>query len=59
MKLGSLIKVCLTETYSRVRIGKNLSDVFPVRYGLKQDDALSPFVFNYVLDYSIWKVQEN
>ena len=59
MKLGSLIKVCLTETYSRVRIGKNLSDVFPVRYGLKQDDALSPFVFNYVLYYAIRRVQEH
>ena len=27
MKLVKLIKMCLTETYSRVRVGKNLSDV--------------------------------
>jgi len=26
MKLVGLIKVCLTETHSRVRVGKNLSD---------------------------------
>ena len=26
-KLVRLIKMCLTETYSRVRVGKNLSDV--------------------------------
>ena len=38
-KLGRLIKMCLTETYSRVRLGKNLSDTFPIRNGLKQGDA--------------------
>ena len=27
MKLVRLIKMCLTETYSAVRVGKNLSDV--------------------------------
>jgi hypothetical protein len=31
MKLVRLIKMCLTETYSRVQLGKNLSDMFPVR----------------------------
>jgi len=30
-KLVRLIKICLTETYSRVRVGKNLSDMFPIR----------------------------
>ena len=34
-KLVRLIKMCLTETYSRVRVGKNLSDMFPIRNGLK------------------------
>jgi len=29
MKLVWLIKMCLTEMYSRVWVGKNLSDVFP------------------------------
>ena len=32
-KLVRLIKMCLTETYSRVRVGKNLSDRFPNRNG--------------------------
>ena len=27
-KLVRLIKMCLTETYSRVRVGKNLSEIF-------------------------------
>ena len=30
MKLVRLIKMCLTEMYSRVRVGKNLSDLFPI-----------------------------
>jgi hypothetical protein len=39
MKLVTLIKMCLAETYSRVRVDKNLSDVFPIRNSLKQGDA--------------------
>jgi hypothetical protein len=56
-KLIRLIKMCLTETYSRVRVGKNLSDMFPNRYGLKQGDALSPLLFNFALEYAIRRVQ--
>ena len=48
-KLIRLIKMCLTETYSRVRVGKNLSDMFPIRNGLKQGDALSPLLFKFAL----------
>ena len=40
-KLVRLIKMSLTETYSRVRVGKNVSDKFPISNGLKQGDALS------------------
>jgi hypothetical protein len=40
MKLVRLIKMCLNETYSKVRIGKQLSDSFPIKNGLKQGDAL-------------------
>jgi len=54
-----LIKMCLTETYSRVRIGKNLSDMFLIRNGLKQGDALSPLLLNCVLEYAIRRVQVN
>ena len=59
MKLVRLIKMCLTETYSRARIGKNLSVMFPVRNGLKQGDALSPLLFNFTLEYIIRPVQVN
>jgi hypothetical protein len=59
MKLVSLIILCPTETYSRVRVGKNLSDIFPSRNGLKQGVALSPLLFNFVLEYAIWRVYVN
>ena len=35
----------LTETYRRVRVGKNVSDRFPIRNGLKQGDAVSQLLF--------------
>jgi len=58
-KLVSLIKMCLTETYSRVGVGKNLSDRFPIRNGLKQEDALSPLLFNFALEWAIRRGQVN
>jgi hypothetical protein len=36
-----------------------LSDKFPVQNNLKQGDALSPLLFNFVLVYAIRMVQEN
>ena len=49
----------LTETYSRVQVGMNVSDRFPVRNGLKQGNALSPMLFNFALEYAIRRVQVN
>jgi len=58
-KLVRLIKMCLTDMYSRVWVGKNLSDMFPIKNGLKQGDALSPLLFNFALVYAIRRVQVN
>ena len=59
MTLVRLIIMCLNETHSRVRIGKHLSDMFVIRDGFKQADALSPLFFNFALDYTIWWVHVN
>jgi hypothetical protein len=55
-KLVRLIKMCLNETYSIVRVGKLLSDKFPIQNGLKQGDVISPLLFNFALEYAIRKV---
>jgi hypothetical protein len=36
-----------------------MSDTFPTQNGLKQGDALSPFLFNFSLEYAGLYVQEN
>jgi hypothetical protein len=55
MKLGRLIQMCLNETCTKVYICKQLSDTFPIQNGLKQEDALSPSLFNFTLEYAIRK----
>ena len=59
MKLVGLIKMCLSETYSRVRIGNNLSEMFPIKNGLKRGDTLSPLLFNFALEYAFRRVHLN
>jgi hypothetical protein len=36
-----------------------LSGAFPIQNGLKQRDALSPLLFNFALECTIRRVQEN
>jgi hypothetical protein len=44
--------------YSKVRIGKYLFHNFLIYNDLKQVDAISALLFNFVLKYAIGKVQE-
>jgi hypothetical protein len=57
MDLYKFIKVCLNETYSEVCIRNIVLDAFSTQNGLKYGDALSPFLFKYVLECAIRKVQ--
>ena len=36
-----------------------MSDMFPIRNGLKQGDALSPLLFNFALEYATKRVEVN
>jgi hypothetical protein len=44
--------------YGKVHIGKHMSFSFPIQNGLPQD-ALSPLLFNFTLEYVIGNIQEN
>jgi hypothetical protein len=51
--------MCLDKTYSRVRVGRHLCDMFPIKNGLKQGDVISPLIFNFGLEYVVRRVQVN
>jgi hypothetical protein len=55
LKLVRFIKMCLNETYIAVLVGKYLSDSC-IQNGLKQEEALSPLLFNFALEYAIRKI---
>jgi hypothetical protein len=59
IKLVRLIKMCLTEIYSTVRVGKHLCDMCSIKYGLKEEGSLLSLLFNFALEYSIRRVQVN
>jgi len=48
----------LTETYSRVSVGKHMYDMLRIKSGIKQD-TLSPLFFNFALECAIRRVQVN
>jgi hypothetical protein len=58
MKLVTLFKICLNETYSKVHVCKHLFDSVPIQNSLKQVDALSPLLFNFAVEYALRAVQE-
>jgi hypothetical protein len=58
MKLVRLSKMCLHETYSKVHIGKYLSDSFAIQNGAKTKFFITPD-FIFTSEYAIRKTQEN
>ena len=52
-----LMKICLDEIYSSI-VGKQLSDIFPLRNVLEKVDNLLPLFFNFAVVYDSW-VQKN
>jgi len=58
-EIGKTNKTCLNETYSRVRVDKHLSDMFPIKNDLKQGDAFSTPLFKLVLEFAFRRVQIN
>jgi hypothetical protein len=54
-KLINICKTCVQKTRSVVRIQGTLSSFFQNKTGLKQDDPLSPILFNLAL----WKVMQS
>jgi hypothetical protein len=50
--------MCLNETCSTVRIGKNLYDAYPIQNGLSQRHVLYPLLFTFSSEHVIPKVQE-
>ena len=50
LKLVRPIEMCLYKIYSTVRVGKHLSDMFAIKNGLKQGDALLPLLFKFPIE---------
>jgi len=60
MKLVRPVKMYLNNrNYSRAWVGKHSSDMFRIKNGLKQGDALSLLLFNFTLEYTGRMVQAN
>jgi hypothetical protein len=58
-KLIGLTKMCMENTQYQIRIDNTLSEAFEVNTGLKQGDALSPMLFNLVLEKTIREIQKD
>jgi hypothetical protein len=56
---GETNKMHVNETSNRFQLGKRLYDLFPIKYGLQQGDALLPLLFIFDLEYAIRRVQVN
>lgn len=58
-KIIRLVAMCLEQTFCKVRTSASISEQFEVKTGLRQGDALSPILFNLVLEKNRPGVYEN
>jgi hypothetical protein len=56
-KLVALVKMSLNETHGSFPIGQHLPEMFSIKNGLKQRDALALLVFIFTVVYAIKRVQ--
>jgi len=57
--LFSFTGICLDENYSKVNVGKNLSDGFEFKNDIEEAEASSLLFFNFPLEYANRMVQVN
>ena len=58
MKLVRLVKMYPNnKNYSRVRVGKHMSDMFCIKNDLKEGDTFSLLLLNFTLEYTGRRVQ--
>jgi hypothetical protein len=53
-----ILKIHFSEMFSKAQIRQTFVYTFPVHNALKQGHASSPYLFNFVLECAITKVQE-
>uniref|UniRef100_A0A2S2QNZ6 Retrovirus-related Pol polyprotein from type-1 retrotransposable element R2 n=1 Tax=Sipha flava TaxID=143950 RepID=A0A2S2QNZ6_9HEMI len=58
-KLINLIKISVMETKVKIKVGGLISDTVQIKSGLRQGHALSPILFNLVLERVIRKINVN
>jgi hypothetical protein len=56
---GKAIKNVSAVPYNKVWVGKHLFDMFPIKNGLKQGDALSPLLCIFAIEFVIRLFQAN
>jgi hypothetical protein len=58
LELVRLLNLYFSKVNNIICRGRRTSDAFPIQNGLKED-ALSAFLFNFVLECAIRKVEDN
>jgi hypothetical protein len=58
-KLIKLIEISILETFVKVRVGNIITDPILVKSGLRQGDAVSPILFNIVVEKVIRELRFN